>query len=276
MLGVRELPVAAGVDRARRRAVGAVGVVIGALAVVTGWGLVLQARGADLHLGAVPFYGAWSWQATWYIVVPVGLAAAIVTGGPRFAARARWPALMVASWIATVVWSIALAASAGWHAVSAPVASRFDYRPALPVARVGGLGTFLRTYTERLGDYPVHVQGHPPGMVALLWVLDAVGLRGPGWEAAVIIGVGATTAAAVLVTVRLLGGEAAARPVAPFLVVAPWTLFVATIGDAVFTALAAWSVALVAIAATRPRERGGGAVGAVAVAVLAGGLGALT
>ena len=40
-----------------------------------------------------------------------------------------------------------------------------------------------------------------------------------------------------------MAGLDAARTAAPFLVLAPWTLFVATIGDAVFTAMAAWTIA---------------------------------
>jgi hypothetical protein len=232
--------------------------------------VLLEERGDNLHLGFVPFYGAIRWEATWSIAVPVALAVVIVTQGPRLAARLRWPALLGASWIVTATWSVALAASSGWHAVSEPVVSRFDYRAVLPAARQLGLAAFLRTYTDQLGHYSVHVQGHPPGMVALLWVLDAIGLRGPGWEAAVIIGVGATAPIAVLVTVRVVAGESAARLFAPFLVLGPWTLFVATIGDGVFTAMAAATIALVAVATSRR------APAAVPWAVGAGALGALT
>jgi hypothetical protein len=273
MLRLRDEPIvgrAALGDRARRRAWAALGVVGLGFAVVALWGVALEARGDNLHLGFVPFYGAARWEATWSIVVPVALAAVIVTQGPRLAARLRWSTLLATSWIITAAWSVALAATAGWRAVSAPVVSPYDYRAVLPAARDLGLGAFLRTYVDRLGDYSVHVQGHPPGMVSLLWVLDAVGLRGPGWEAAVIIGVGAATPAAVLVTVRIVAGEHAARVFAPFLVLAPWTLFVATIGDAVFATMAATTVALLAVAATRRSPA------AVAWAGGAGALGALT
>jgi hypothetical protein len=273
MLRLREEPTgdrAAPADPARRRARTALVVVGLALALVAIWGVVLEAGGDNLHLGFVPFYGAARWRATWSIVVPVALAAVIVTHGPRLATRWRWPALLVASWAATGGWSVALAAAAGWPAVTEPVVSRYDYRAVLPAARDLGLGDFLRTYVARLGDYSVHVQGHPPGMVSLLWLLDAIGLRGPGWEAAIIIGVGAITPAAVLVTVRIVAGEPAARLFAPFLALAPWALFVATIGDAVFTAMAAATIALVAVATTR---RG---LASVVWAAGAGGSGALT
>jgi hypothetical protein len=272
MLRLREEPIvgrAPLVDPARRRAWVGLAVVGLGLVVVTIWGVVLEARGDNLHLGFVPFYGAARWGATWSIVVPVAIAAVIVTQGPRLAVRLRWSALLVTSWIATAGWSVALAATAGWHAVSQPVVSPYDYRAVLPAARALGLGAFLRTYVDRLGEYSVHVQGHPPGMVSLLWVLDAIGLRGPGWEAAIIIGVGAAASPAVLVTVRILAGPHAARVFAPFLVLAPWTLFVATIGDAIFTAMAATTIALAAVATTRrgpssvPWAAGAGALGAL-------------
>jgi hypothetical protein len=273
MLRLREEPIAgrgALVDPARRRAWAALAVVGLGLVVVAIWGVALEAGGDNLHLGFVPFYGAARWKATWSIVVPVGVAALIVTQGPRVATRLAWRALLVTSWIATVAWSVALAATAGWHALSEPVVSPYDYRAVLPAARQLGLGAFVRTYVAHLGDYSVHVQGHPPGMVSFLWVLDAVGLRGPGWEAAAIIVVGALVPAAVLAAVRVLVGEDAARLLAPFLVLAPWTLFVATVGDAVFTTMAAGTVALLAAATTRPGRA------SVGWATAAGALGALT
>ena len=236
----------------QRRVIIAIGAVVGLLVVVAVWGTLLeQVGGADLHLGAVPFYGSFGWQATWSIVLPVAAAGLIVTAAPAWSRRAGWRLLLAGSWAATVAWSVLLGASAGWSALSSGLTSRYDYLPALPAARALGLGRFLQTYVERLGSYPVHVQGHPPGMVALLWLLDVVGLRGQGWEAVAIILIGATTPVAVLLAARAVAGAHAARAAAPFLVLAPWTLFVATIGDAVFTATAAWTIALIVLASRR-------------------------
>ena len=236
----------------RRRVTIAISAVVGLLVIVAVWGTLLeQVGGADLHLGAVPFYGSFGWQATWSIVLPVAAAGLIVTAAPAWSKRIRWGLLLAGSWVATVLWSVLLGASAGWSALSSGLSSRYDYLPAVPAARALGLGRFLQTYVERLGSYPVHVQGHPPGMVALLWLLDAVGLRGQGWEAVAIILVGATTPVAVLLAARAVAGADAARLAAPFLVLAPWTLFVATIGDAVLTAMAAWTITLVVLASRR-------------------------
>src|SRR6516162_5502472 len=110
MLRVREDPIvgrAAPVDPARRRAWAALAVVGLGFVVVATWGVVLEAGGDNLHLGFVPFYGAARWEATWSIVVPVAVAALIVTRGPRVALGLRWSTLLLTSWIVTAGWSVA-------------------------------------------------------------------------------------------------------------------------------------------------------------------------
>jgi hypothetical protein len=53
---------------------------------------------------------------------------------------------------------------------------------------------------------------------------------------------------AVLLTLRCLGNEETARRVAPFLVVAPAAIWVGVSADAIFMAVGAWGVALLAVA----------------------------
>ena len=66
----------------------------------------------------------------------------------------------------------------------------------------------------------------------------------------------ASTAVAVLVTLRLLGAEALARRAAPFLVVGPAAIWQCVSADALFAAVAAWGMAALAAAATaRPGTR---------------------
>jgi hypothetical protein len=62
--------------------------------------------------------------------------------------------------------------------------------------------------------------------------------------------VGATACVAVLVTIRALADEALARRAAPFLVLAPAAVWMGTSADAYFAAVAAWAVALLALAVT--------------------------
>ena len=75
--------------------------------------------------------------------------------------------------------------------------------------------------------------------------------------------IAATTALAVLVTLRALGAEAVARRAAPFLVLGPAAVFMAVSADAVFAAVAAWGLAALAVGRDPAGPgRGGGVVGA--------------
>jgi hypothetical protein len=118
------------------------------------------------------------------------------------------------------------------------------------------------------GSWETHVAGHPPGALLLFVALVAVGLGGAFASALVVTLVGCTTPAAVLVTLRCLGVEEAARRVAPFLVLAPAAIWVAVSADGVFAAVAAWGLATVALAtrSTHPaRVWGWGALGGLAL-----------
>lgn len=64
----------------------------------------------------------------------------------------------------------------------------------------------------------------------------------------------ASASVAVLVTLRALGDERLARRAAPFLVLAPVAVWAGVSADGYFAAVAAWSVALLALAATRWRR----------------------
>jgi hypothetical protein len=133
--------------------------------------------------------------------------------------------------------------------LTSPLEARTEY--LADVANVGSPGTFLSTFVDRIGDYSIHVQGHPPGVLLLLSGFDRVGLGGSGWAAALCIAGGAVAVPAVLVSVREVAGEAMARRGAPFLVVAPAAIWIATSADAFFMGVSAWAVALVVLATGR-------------------------
>ncbi len=94
-----------------------------------------------------------------------------------------------------------------------------------------------------------------PGPTLTFVLLDRIGLGGGGWAGMGCITVGATAAAAVLVTVRALADETPARRTAPFLVLAPAAVWMGTSADGYFAAVAAWSVALLALAVTARTKR---------------------
>ncbi len=245
------------------------------LAVLAAWivvlvvGLLLYLV-TPLHLGVIPFHGGPGFGIGIFTPVAIAVGALLVTAGPGLAARLPFGRLALLTWPATIAWSASVAGMQSWLDLSGPLQSRYDYYQVLPDVHRVGLHEFLATYTERLGAYPIHVQGHPPGMVVLLRALEVIGLGGPGWAAAVIIVIGASAPVAVLLAARALCGETAARQAAPFLVAGPWVLFVATVADGVYAAVAAWAITAVVLAATR---RPG--AGAVVLALLGGAFGSL-
>jgi hypothetical protein len=178
----------------------------------------------------------------------VGLAATSLL--PRWFDRLGWRPLVAATFAGATAWAVLLAVSDGWRELVDPIASRYDYLAAVP-----GVGSdpvrWLGEFTELVPTLPTHPSAHPPLPVLLMWGLDRIGLGGPEIAAAACIGVGASSVAAVLITARVLGGESLARRAAPFLVLAPFALTVATSFDALFAGIAAWAVAVLAIALER-------------------------
>lgn len=244
----------AGPNRRRAPVVAVVLTAVGVLAV----GLVgreLAANGTDLHLiGGYVLRGRFKIVLTPGVLLPAAVAVAGVLWGPGLAARLTWPVLLPGAAAASALWSVALAVSTGWGRLTAPLAGRSEYPH--DVDRVGDLGAFLATFAASVpADSPepwtTHVAGHPPGALLAFVLLDRAGLEGLGWAAAACIGGGALAVPAVLVTVRAVADEAAARVVAPFAVLAPTALWVATSADALFAGVAAWGVALVATGAAR-------------------------
>jgi methylthioxylose transferase len=168
----------------------------------------------------------------------------------------------------TLVLRLALAAGGGgagisaWWEVFDPARSyeaANEYLPAL-----GGLEWgprfFLDRFAETVPAYPVHVAGHPPG---LLLTLHTLGITSPGGMAALCIGVGALSVPLTYRLGRELLDERRARIAALLLAFAPGAMiFGATSADAVYLTLgllAAWPLA--------SRSWRARAVGAVALAV---------
>ncbi len=240
--------------------------------------LVVIARRAGLDIaetprvavGAAPVVGRWLWSPDGRFVWPVLLGAVTVWFGPTLAERMPWRRLLVLVVVAAGAWTTSLAATEGLAQVPQPLDTRYEYLAVLPTVDDVGVGTFVSTYTERLGDYPTHVKGHPPGPTLVLTALDRVGLGGPGWAAVLVIGVGASAAAAVLIALRLLADEPTARRAASFLVLLPGAIWLGTSTDALFTGVIAWGIALTACAVTAGGRRAHGLAAAAGVVVASG------
>lgn len=195
------------------------------------------------------------------LLLALAVGGAAVAFGPSLAARLSWRALLLGSVLAAAAWAVALALAGGTHALISALLPHTDYLSQ--VQKVGDApGAFLRTFTGHglaSGVFTPQVRGHPPGFLLLLWSLDRIGLHGARWEAALVIALGASAVPAVLVTLRSLAGEGAARTAAPFLAVAPFAVTLATSADALYLGVGAWGVALFALSTER-RGTGGDAL----------------
>jgi len=240
--------------------------------VCAAWGHWLEGRDARLHLsGGQPITsgGDPTSAGPVLVVIPVLLALLLLWWVPRVAERWPWRRLLAGSGLVAAAWAVALALTAGPHALAEPLTTRWEY--LADVGRVRAIGPFLATFTDHVLHAPgqfqwaTHVSGHPPGALLAFVGLDRVGLGAPGWAAALCIVAGASAVPAVLSTVRLLGDEANARRAAPFVATAPAVLWIATSADALFLGVSAWGIAALAHAAAR-RDRTGD------VLALAGGL----
>lgn len=185
----------------------------------------------------------------------LAVAAATVAYGPDLAARLRWRALLAAAWATALAWILSLALIDGWQrGVAGRLTTTNEYLRV--IGRFHDIPATVRDFAHHIVDgtpdpWPAHVAGHPPAATLTFVLLDRLGLRGGGWAGMFVIVIGATGCAAVLIAIRTLTDETLARRAAPFLVLAPAAVWQGVSADGYFAAVAAWSVALSALALTR-------------------------
>ena len=214
----------------------------------------LTRAGVNVKLKAPPLFGVFEDRSGWRVVLSVAVALAVVWLGPRLARNLGWRALLVCVGISGAVWAVSLALIDGPAGLNTALSSHHDYFG--DVARVGDPGQFLASFVDELATYSVHVRAHPPGLVMILTGLDRIALGGTGVGAALFIAVGASAAVAVLLGVREIAGDRVARRAAPFVVLAPAAIWIATSADAFFAGVGAWGVTLVILATGRRDRRG--------------------
>ncbi|WP_408637770.1 hypothetical protein [Nocardia bovistercoris] len=209
----------------------------------------------SLYAAAAPIFGSWLPHIGWGTVPAIVLAAAVVVAGPAAAARLSWPRLLVTGYVAAVGWALSLALVDGWRR---GFAERFtdpnEYLHEVP--GVTDIPAMLRGFADRILDFQpdswtTHVSGHPPGALLFFVLLDRVGLGGPTPAALACLLIGCSAIPAVAVAFDALGVREHARAALPYLVLAPAALWIAVSADAMFMAVAAWAVAILAVAARR-------------------------
>ncbi|MGB3761767.1 MAG: hypothetical protein WA966_00990 [Ornithinimicrobium sp.] len=169
------------------------------------------------------------------------------------AQRLPWRWLLVTCYLAGLAWMLSLAFTDGIPGVEHVLANRHEYfETALEIDDVPQM---LDEYIARIpyahpDNWVVHLAGHPPGAVLFFIALVRLGVTSPLWAGLITAALGATVVVPVLMTMRTLGAETAARAVAPFLALSPAGIFIAVSADGLFAAVAAWGMAALAVAAT--------------------------
>ena len=240
--------------RARRTGLAAAALLV-ALAMgipaVTGW---------NVHVRSFP-----PLHATWDPRVGPGTLPAVLLAllagwhAVTLSERLPWRRLLVAAYVAGLAWMLALATVDGRDGVGAILGTDYEY---LRTARATtDLPHTLETYVSRIpydalpSNWPVHVAGHPPGALTFFVALVRVGLGSDLAAGLVVTTIAASTALAVLVTLRALAGEPVARWSAPFLVLGPAAVWQCVSADGMFAAVAAWGIGALALAATADGAR---------------------
>lgn len=200
-----------------------------------------------------PIFGWWNAHVGWGTVPAVVIGIAAVLWGHAVVVRLPWRALPWVTWATACAWAFSLAMIDGWHRGFAyRLAAQHEYLRQVPT--VTDIPEALRTFAGRIPDFQpnswiTHVSGHPPGALLTFVWLDRIGLGGGAWAGLLCLLVGSSTAAAIVVAVRALADENTARLVAPFVAVAPTAIWIAVSADGYFAGVAAWGIALLALAA---------------------------
>lgn len=217
--------------------------------------LVPEVGNWDVHVRSwPPLHAEWDPRLGPGTVPAVLLAVLAAWHSVDLAGRLGWRTLLAVTYAVGVAWLLALAYVDGRDGVGAVLEHPYEY---LRTARATeDFPATLEEYVDRIpfsadDNWPVHVAGHPPGALGFFVVLARLGLGG-GYAAGLVVTlIAASTAVAVLVTLRVLGAEGAARRSAPFLVLGPAAVWQCVSADGMFAAVAAWGIAALAVAATR-------------------------
>lgn len=220
---------------------------------LVGW--AIQRSNGSLQVNWPPLLGTWDPRFGPGTPAALTVAVLVIAYGPGLATRLPWRALLLTTWAAALAWTFSLALIDGWHTgVAKRLTTKHEYLSVID--RFTDIGTTLRGFSDHIvigppGNWPAHVAGHPPGATLTFVWLDRIGLGGGSWAGVWCILIGGSAVIAILLTLRTLTDERLARRAAPFLALAPAAVWMGTSADGYFAGVAAWSLALLALAATR-------------------------
>ncbi|BDX34436.1 membrane protein [Mycobacterium antarcticum] len=210
-------------------------------------------RQIEMYAAAAPIFGWWNAHVGWGTIPAVVIGLGTTMWGPAVAQRLPWRAVPWVTWATSCAWAFALAMIDGWQrGFARRLETTNEYLRQVP--SVTDIPYALRSFSSRILDFQpdswiTHVSGHPPGALLTFVWLDRIGLSGGAWAGLLCLLVGSSAAAAIVVAARALSGEDLARRAAPFVAVAPTAIWVAVSADGYFAGVAAWGLALLALAA---------------------------
>lgn len=222
---------------------------------LTGWDV---RTALDPTLPVAPLHAQWLPRVGLSTVAAVLLAGAAAVWAVPCADRMPWRRLLPAAYVVGLAWALALAFVDGPAEGLRSLGFVSEY---LPTARAtDDVTALVREYVDRIpysspDNLPIHLAGHPPAAVLFYIGLVRIGLGGTVAAGLVTVALAASVSVAVMVALRRLGAEEAARRAAPFLVLSPPVIWYAVSADAMFTAVAAWGLAGLAAGATSASRR---------------------
>ena len=211
----------------------------------------------NVHVYWPPLHGDWMPRFGPLSLLAIALGLLLWLVVPPLAARWPWRSLLVSAYAATWAWIMALAFVDGPLGLSRVFDRKGEY--VYDAQRVTSIPHMLRTFVAHIpADAPdnwhTHVAGHPPGALLFFVLLDRLGITSHLWIGIIIVTLASSAVVAALVALRVMGNESLARAAAPWLVLAPSAIWMGVDGDALFTAVAAWGLCLLAIAAKTGRR----------------------
>jgi hypothetical protein len=211
--------------------------------------------GAQLGTRSAPFLGVYRLRFGFAsLLAPAAVVGVVLATRRGWFDRVGPRALLALSYVGTLAWALALALVDGAAGLTRSLASASNYLTDVP--DVGSSpGAYLRHYVGSAASHSVAARGHPPGPVLMLWALQRLGLTDRLWLGVLITAIGALVTPLVLVSVRSVCGDAAARAYAPVLILAPYAVWMAVSVDVVTAVLGAL-MAYLGVRASEP-HRGG-------------------
>lgn len=244
------------VTRAVSKRAAVASAVCGAL-LVAGAMVVPRALDEDVRVHWPPLHADWMPRFGPLSLISIGLGLLLWLALPPLAARLPWRSLLVSAYLATWAWIMALAFVDGSEGLSSVFDRKGEY--VYDAQHVTSIPQMLRTFVAHIpydapDNWHTHVAGHPPGALLFFVLLDRLGITSHLWIGIIVVTLASSAVVAALVALRAMGSENLARTATPWLVLAPSAIWMGVNGDALFTAIAAWGLCLLAIAGKTGRR----------------------